>query len=70
LIIDDEAMICKLAGLSGLGYEVEFNEDGEEAVVRYEVAIKSAKPFDAVILDLDGRRRHGWQSSHPKAYRY
>jgi len=54
LVMDDEAMIRKLAGelLSYLGYEVDFALDGTEAVKRYKQALNSKKPFDAVILDL------------------
>ena len=54
LVMDDEAMIRKLAGelLSYLGYEVDFALDGSEAIKRYKQAMKSNKPFDAVILDL------------------
>ncbi len=54
LVMDDEAMIRKLAGelLSYLGYEVDFALDGTEAVKRYKQAMDSKKPFDAVILDL------------------
>ncbi|MGD8471396.1 MAG: ATP-binding protein [Desulfobacteraceae bacterium] len=54
LVMDDEAMIRKLAGelLSYLGYEVEFALDGAEAIKRYKKAMGSKKPFDAVILDL------------------
>ena len=54
LVMDDEAMIRKLAGelLSYLGYEVDFALDGTEAVKHYKQAMDSKKPFDAVILDL------------------
>ena len=54
LIMDDEEMIRKLASelLTYLGYEVDFAQDGSEAVQRYKQAMKSRKPFDAVILDL------------------
>jgi CheY-like chemotaxis protein len=54
LVMDDEAMIRKLAGelLTYLGYEVDFAMDGTEAVKRYKKAMASKKPFDAVILDL------------------
>ena len=54
LIMDDEAMIRKLAGelLTYLGYTVDFAIDGSEAVNRYEEALKSNARFDAVILDL------------------
>jgi CheY-like chemotaxis protein len=54
LVMDDEAMIRKLAGelLSYLGYEVDFALDGAEAIKRYKEAMSAKKPFDAVILDL------------------
>jgi CheY-like chemotaxis protein len=47
-------MIRKLASelLTYLGYDVDFAQDGSEAVQRYAQAMKSRKPFDAVILDL------------------
>jgi len=47
-------MIRKLAGelLTYLGYEVDFAQDGIEAVRCYKQALKAKKPFDAVILDL------------------
>ena len=54
LVMDDEKMIRKLAGelLTYLGYEVDFAQDGIEAVKCYKQALKSKKPYDAVILDL------------------
>ena len=54
LVMDDEAMIRKLAGelLTYLGYTVDFALDGTEAVKRYKKALASNAPFDAVILDL------------------
>jgi CheY-like chemotaxis protein len=54
LVMDDEAMIRKLAGelLGYLGYDVDFALDGAEAIQRYKEAMDSKKPFDAVILDL------------------
>ena len=54
LVMDDEAMIRKLAGelLTYLGYTVDFAPDGTEAVKRYKKALDSEAPFDAVILDL------------------
>jgi PAS domain S-box-containing protein len=54
LVMDDEAMIRKLAGelLMYLGYTVDFAPDGSEAVKCYQKALDSKKPFDAVILDL------------------
>ncbi len=54
LIMDDEEMVRHVAGLmlSNLGHDVEFAEDGIEAIELYKKAKESAKPFDAVILDL------------------
>jgi PAS domain S-box-containing protein len=54
LVMDDEAMIRKLAGqlLSYLGYDVDFARDGAEAIKHYKKALDTKKPFDAVILDL------------------
>ncbi len=50
-------MIRELTGeiLWHLGYEVEFARDGDEAVALYQKALNTAKPFDAVILDLTVR---------------
>jgi len=47
-------MIRKLATkvLRRLGYEPELAQDGAEAIELYKRAMDSAKPFDAVILDL------------------
>lgn len=57
LVMDDEEMIRELAGeiLQHLGYRVHFAKDGAEAVACYAAALKSADPFDAVILDLTVR---------------
>jgi two-component system cell cycle sensor histidine kinase/response regulator CckA len=57
LVMDDEDIIRKLAGeiLSYLGYEVDFAQDGAEAVDLYKASMRSGKPFDAVILDLTVR---------------
>jgi len=54
LVMDDEAMIRKLAGnmLGKLGFETEFACNGEEAVDAYEQAMGAGLPFDLVILDL------------------
>ena len=54
LVMDDEAMIRKLAGelLTYLGYTVDFALDGTEAIKRYQEALGTQAPFDAVILDL------------------
>ena len=57
LVMDDEQMIRELAGeiLWHLGYEVEFASNGDEALALYQKSMNSAKPFDAVILDLTVR---------------
>ena len=57
LVMDDEEMIRELAGeiLWHLGYEVEFASNGDEALALYQKSMNSAKPFDAVILDLTVR---------------
>ena len=57
LVMDDEEMIRELAGeiLWHLGYEVEFASNGDEALALYKNSMSSARPFDAVILDLTVR---------------
>jgi two-component system, cell cycle sensor histidine kinase and response regulator CckA len=35
-----------------LGYESEFANDGDEAIEMYKRAMKSEKPYNAVIMDL------------------
>ena len=57
LVMDDDQMIRELAGeiLWHLGYEVEFAQDGGEAVALYRMSMKAVRPFDAVILDLTVR---------------
>ena len=54
LVMDDEAMIRKLAGniLGKLGFDVEFAVNGEEAIAAYQAALDAHQRFDAVILDL------------------
>ncbi len=54
LVMDDEAFIRDIAGemLGHIGYAVEVAKDGAEAVKRYQKALESGKPFDAVIMDL------------------
>jgi len=52
--MDDDPMICKVAGamLKSFGHEVEFAAAGEEAILKYQGAMDSEKPFDIAILDL------------------
>ncbi|HVO77140.1 MAG TPA: ATP-binding protein, partial [Candidatus Bathyarchaeia archaeon] len=54
LVMDDEEMVRSVVGkiLERFGYEAEFARDGMEAVEKYRSAMKSPKPFDAVIMDL------------------
>lgn len=54
LVMDDEAMIRKLAGniLGKLGCETTFACNGEEALAAYKMAMTARQPFDVVILDL------------------
>lgn len=54
LVMDDEKMIRNNMGLmlKHLGYEVEFAEDGAEAIELYAKVKESLNPFDAVIMDL------------------
>jgi len=68
LVMDDEHMIRELAGeiLWHLGYEVEFAQDGDEAVALYKRSMNSAKPFDAVILDLTVRGGMGGKETIQK----
>ena len=54
LIMDDEESVRLLAAriLTKAGYDVEVAEDGAEAIEKYRLAMESALPFNAVILDL------------------
>jgi PAS domain S-box-containing protein len=54
LIMDDESMVRKVLGkmLLALGYDVEFAQDGAEAIESYTRAQDTGDPFVTVILDL------------------
>jgi len=54
LLMDDEKMVREMCiqMLGRLGYEVETASHGQEAVEMYQKAVKTDRPFDAVILDL------------------
>jgi two-component system, cell cycle sensor histidine kinase and response regulator CckA len=54
LVMDDEPMVCDVAGaiLKRYGHTVEFARDGNEAVILYQQAAASSKPFDVVLMDL------------------
>ena len=54
LLMDDTESVRRIGGalLERIGYEVEFAENGEEAIRWYREASRLGRPFDAVILDL------------------
>jgi len=54
LLMDDEEMVREAAAaiLRELGYEVDFAENGVEALDKYGREMASNRPFDAVIMDL------------------
>ena len=54
LVMDDEEMIREGAGelLEELGYEVDFAEDGGQALALYRTAHQEGAPYAAVIMDL------------------
>lgn len=54
LIMDDEDFILQVSSdiLEGLGYRVDTANDGEEALRKYQEAMRSGERFDVVIMDL------------------
>ena len=54
LLIDDDETLRRSVGkgLSRLGYEVAYAEDGKEGIKIYEEARASGRPIDAVVMDL------------------
>lgn len=54
LVMDDQEMIRDTVGaiLAAAGYEVEFAQDGKEAIDMYARAVSSSRPFDLVVMDL------------------
>ena len=67
LVMDDDKMVCDVAGgiLQHLGYQVDFAENGEEALEKYREAMGSGKPFDVVIMDLTIPGGMGGRSTIP-----
>ena len=55
LVMDDDEMVRFVAGetLKRYGFEVEFANDGAEAVQLYRERFEAGAPFAAVILDLN-----------------
>ncbi len=54
LVMDDEKIVRDISGemLKSLGYEVEFANNGAEAIEKYQGALEGGRPFDVVIMDL------------------
>ena len=65
LLMDDEAIICDVAGkmLESMGYQVTCVSCGEEAIDAFTKARQSAAPFDCVIMDLTIRGGMGGQEA-------
>ncbi len=55
LVMDDEECILNILNdaLSAFGYSPFLSRNGDEAIELYLTAMKSGKPFDALILDLN-----------------
>jgi len=68
LLMDDEDAILSATSemLKFLGYEVAVSHGGEEAAAMYGEAMRSEKPFDAVILDITIPGGLGAQETLPK----
>ncbi len=68
LIMDDEEIIREsvVEFLGIRGYEVEYAEDGEEAIELYKKAHESSQPFNAVVLDLTIRGGMGGKTAIKK----
>ncbi len=54
LVMDDEESVREVAGemLRHLGYEVEYAENGNEAIEKYIMVRENGNPFDLIIMDL------------------
>ncbi len=65
LVMDDEAMIRELSGnmLRHLGYDVDFAEEGQATVDKYQAALDASSPYDVVILDLTIKGGMGGQET-------
>jgi len=68
LIMDDEEIVRIVASdmLEHLGYKPYTARDGAEAIALYKRAMKMARPFDAVIMDLTIRGGMGGKSAIKK----
>lgn len=54
LIMDDDPLVREVSKrmLKALGHQADLCEDGESAILMYEEALKTNRPFDLVIMDL------------------
>ncbi len=57
LVMDDEESVRNIVRemLTHLGYETDMAKDGQEAIQKYEAALKQGRPYVAAILDLTVR---------------
>jgi PAS domain S-box-containing protein len=65
LVMDDEQYVLDavLRLLKQIGYEVSSAKNGTEMIDRYSEALKSGKPFDAVLIDLTVRGGMGGKTA-------
>jgi two-component system, cell cycle sensor histidine kinase and response regulator CckA len=65
LVMDDEELVRNIVGimLKALGHEVDFAENGEDAIAKYREALSSGRRFDIVILDLTIRGGMGGEEA-------
>jgi PAS domain S-box-containing protein len=65
LLMDDEEVVRTIVGImiGSLGHEVDFAENGQEAIAKYREALSSGKRFDIVILDLTVRGGMGGEEA-------
>ncbi len=70
LIMDDEEIIRESVGelLTINGFKVEFAKDGVEAIEHYKKALKTAHPFNVVVLDLTIRGGIGGKETVKKLH--
>lgn len=55
LIMDDEEMVCEIAGqmFEYLEYDVVITNDGADAIHVYQERFEQGNPFDMVVMDLN-----------------
>ncbi|NUN12244.1 MAG: response regulator [Myxococcales bacterium] len=54
LVMDDDVLVREVSAdmLQALGYQVDVANEGEEALAKYEAALREGRRFDVVIMDL------------------